>query len=211
MKERPGSERTRTEVLRDFRCDQILRAARRVIGGVGYADASIDRIASEAGVARSTVYVYFEGKDDLLNQCLAQNRVELSERVRESVEKARGIEPRLAAYLEALFEYIGDYREFFLGVMAVRGLDPFFGAETGTVPSELLGIREESQAVMARILEEGVTSGEIPERDLAQAGEVLGTMIYGSLIRRSLRGDAPPPRDEATALAHAFLYGIAGL
>ncbi len=77
------SPKTREDALRDFRTDQILAAARRVIGEIGYADSSIDRIAEATGVARSTVYVYFDGKEDLLNQCLAQNRAELSERVRD--------------------------------------------------------------------------------------------------------------------------------
>ena len=93
------SSKTREQVLRDFRTDQILEAARRVIGEVGFAEASIDRIAEAAGVARSTLYVYFDGKEDLLNQCIAQLRLGLGERVRQAVEEASGTEERLAAFL----------------------------------------------------------------------------------------------------------------
>ena len=123
--------KTREQVLRDFRTDQILEAARRVIGEEGFAEASIDRIAEAAGVARSTLYVYFDGKEDLLNQCIAQLRLGLGERVRQAVEEASGTEERLAAFLASHFEYVGEVRDFFRAVMAVRGVDPFFSPPGG--------------------------------------------------------------------------------
>ena len=44
--------RTKEEVVKDFRTGEIVQAARRVIGELGFADASMERIAQEAG-ARS--------------------------------------------------------------------------------------------------------------------------------------------------------------
>ena len=204
------SAKTREQVLRDFRTDQILEAARRVIGEVGFADASIDRIAEAAGVARSTLYVYFDGKEDLLNQCIAQLRLGLGERVRQAVEEASGTEERLAAFLGSHFEYVGKVRDFFRAVMAVRGVDPFFSPPGGGTPPELETIRAESGAVVETILKDAVASGEIPAENLPAALELLAVLIYGALMRRAQQPEPGPAADEARRLAAAFLWGVAG-
>lgn len=207
MEERPT--KTREQVLRDFRTDQILEAARRVIGEVGFVEASIDRIAEAAGVARSTLYVYFDGKEDLLNQCIAQLRVGLGERVQRAVEEATGTEERLAAFLTAHFEYVGAVREFFRAVMAVRGVDPFFSAPGSGSPPELETLRAESQAVVEGIFKDAVAAGEIAAEDLVAAQDLLAVLIYGALMRRANLPAPAPAEEEAQRLARAFLRGVA--
>ncbi|MGH7288950.1 MAG: TetR/AcrR family transcriptional regulator, partial [Myxococcota bacterium] len=162
-----------------------------------------------AGVARSTLYVYFEGKEDLLNQCIAQLRVGLGERVRRAVEQATGTEERLAAFLAAHFEYVGSVREFFRAVMAVRGVDPFFSGPGSGSPPELETLRAESQAVVEGILKEAVATGEIPAANLGTAQELLAVLIYGALMRRAQLPEPAPAEDEALRLARAFLWGVA--
>ena len=202
-----AAPKTREEALRDFRTGQILTAARQVIGEAGYGDASIDRIAEAAGVARSTVYVYFDGKEDLLNQCLAVNRVELSDRIRESVEGAEGLEGRLEAFLTAILAYVGEYQEFFRSIMRVRGLDPFFHESERTAP-ELDVMRVEVQAVIADIFKQGELEGILTPESSLEAARVIGSLIYGSLMWRANDANPIPAEDEARILVQTLLYGL---
>jgi TetR/AcrR family fatty acid metabolism transcriptional regulator len=55
-----------TSAARADKGDAILRAAIDVFAGRGFFNAQVADVARAAGVAAGTVYLYFEGKDDLL-------------------------------------------------------------------------------------------------------------------------------------------------
>jgi AcrR family transcriptional regulator len=204
------SQRSKADVLRDFRTDQILDAATVVFGKLGYANASIERIAEEAGVARSTVYVYFPNKDLLLNQCLARHRVNLSARVREAVERAGGLESRLTAFFTAVLGYVGDVNAFFRALMGVRGFDPFFGVSSPEVATpEVDTLREELQGVVDRLFSAAIAGGELAPESEALAREALQLVLYGALMRRTIAPSASPPAAEAAQLVHMLLFGVA--
>jgi len=208
---RQKSAKARADVLRDFRMDQILDAATAVFGKVGYAAASIERIAEEAGIARSTVYVYFPNKDLLLNQCLARHRVALGARVSEAIEGAVGFENRLAAFFTAVLGYVGEVSEFFRALMGVRGIDPFFGASSSSeVPTpELETLREEVGVLVDRLFREAIAEGEISPESEELSRQALPLLLYGALMRRTIAPGPADPSREAAQLVRVLLHGIA--
>jgi len=80
----PANKRERDKVLRRR---QILEAAVRVFARRGFGSATMAEIAEEASVAPGTIYIYFEGKEDLF--------MSIPELISE---------PMLATFLEAAFE-----------------------------------------------------------------------------------------------------------
>ncbi len=85
--------KTKEELVEQFRIDTIQEAALRVIARKGLSAASMQEIAEEAGIAKGTLYLYFQNQQDLL---------------RKTIEQAFG---RFGAELEAALEGPGTYLE----------------------------------------------------------------------------------------------------
>jgi AcrR family transcriptional regulator len=72
---------TKQEVVSEFRCNEILDAARKIFAKKGFADATMDEIAATCGLAKGTLYLYFKSKRDVYLRTLQHGAIELLDRV----------------------------------------------------------------------------------------------------------------------------------
>ena len=63
---------TKKEVVAAFRTGEILAAARNLMDRQGADALTMDEIAAAAGVAKGTLYLYFQSKDELILALLSQ-------------------------------------------------------------------------------------------------------------------------------------------
>ncbi|MDJ0979687.1 MAG: TetR/AcrR family transcriptional regulator [Erythrobacter sp.] len=81
---------------------EVIAAALRVFSKVGYANAKIDDVSEESGAAKGTVYLYFDGKEELFKAVLRETMLPVLEEVEGMV-----FEPNASAAdrLRAQFEF----------------------------------------------------------------------------------------------------------
>ncbi len=68
----PRPQPTKKEIVTEFRTREILAAARRLMQSRGVEAVTMGEIAASAGVAKGTVYLYFPGKDQLVQSLISQ-------------------------------------------------------------------------------------------------------------------------------------------
>ncbi len=93
--------------------EKLFRAAAKVVGEHGYANAMIARITSEAKVAQGTFYNYFESRQDLFDQLLPSLGAELLGFIRAKTVAVRGAQARERQGFVAFFDFLKQRPEFY--------------------------------------------------------------------------------------------------
>ncbi len=180
------------DVIRDYRRDQIIDVARRLFGERGSTNIPMDEIASEAGVARSTVYVYFASRDDLLRACLHRMYLLLQDDLAGAWERDAGPSERLRAVVHGLMARVDESPTFFtlaLGTQVTAGRDgEALGAELSHIGLDMARILED-------LVEQGVATGEFRPIGPSRAAALIGQLVFGTMWVRA-SDPAPSPLDD---------------
>jgi TetR/AcrR family fatty acid metabolism transcriptional regulator len=198
MNERPLTE------SREARRRAILDSAVRVFAENGFFAARIRDIAAGAGVAEGTIYLYFDGKDDLLLTAFREKVNEFVGSVSQVMEVGLAFQERLARFVRMQFESIeADPPLAIVLLLESRQSSKFYGGAVRPV------LRLYAQAI-DRLLAGGVEGGEV--RADAEIPLVRG-MLIGALeeieLEWLLSDRSRPLAPTADRFAATFCRGIA--
>jgi len=121
MAEQTGAPR-RSEVLTQFRTEEILDAAIALINREGFAHLTMEQVAAAAGVAKGTVYLYFKDKDELLFRTILRLTELMSKRLETAISEELGIEEQLLQLARVLMDIVSENAEI-LEMVHRRGND----------------------------------------------------------------------------------------
>jgi AcrR family transcriptional regulator len=119
--------RARTEEQRQAKLQGILDAALDVFVEKGFADTRLDEIAARAGVAKGTIYLYFESKEALFQALI---RSGIAAPIAAIEEKVLALDLPVEAMLRILFRWL---RQEILGTRR-REIARLLLAEAGRFP-----------------------------------------------------------------------------
>jgi len=158
-------------IPKEAKREAILQAAWGLIRNKGYHKTTVDEIASTAGVAKGTVYLYFDSKAEIMlaivdktNLRIANGQDALASGDGSPEEKLRAV---IKHRLMTLFDIIHRYP---FGVEMVTYLLPH-------IVDRLQGYVQRHGELLARIIEEGRRRGAFDSDDPAQDGQMLAKLF----------------------------------
>jgi TetR/AcrR family fatty acid metabolism transcriptional regulator len=196
------------DVIRDFRRDQIMDTARSLYGERGTTEVSMDEIAAEAGVARSTLYVYFANRDELLRACVQSMYDRLQDTVDIVLTGRASPQDRLWGLILGLLERVDESPDFFRLAMATQATAAEGSAAVG---GALMLIGLDMIRVLEDVVVAGVAAGDF-RRDLdsERAVVLIGQQIYGALSVRAGEPDPIPASEAAEEICDLLRRGLGG-
>jgi AcrR family transcriptional regulator len=160
----------------------ILDAALRRFAEGGYASTTITAIAADVGLSTSSVYHYFDGKEQLYEAVFFA----VAPRVWEGMAASVSVSETMVDAIEALMRDRGGARgpfvsSFLAGMPTVGVLHPEF--------ERLLQARAELQDLVFRSLAElGLRTGELAGFTVDEATAVLQALVVGWFFERDFVG-----------------------
>jgi AcrR family transcriptional regulator len=104
---------TKKEIVAAFRTQEILAAARQLLDQHGLEAMTMEEIAAAAGVAKGTLYLYFQSKDDLIQALITMVGKNILKDL-EAALQAPGAPPeKLKGIVTVLLEYLNRERVLF--------------------------------------------------------------------------------------------------
>src|SRR5438093_8324774 len=103
--------KTKKDVVTEFRTTGILEAARKVFAKKGFSNATVDDIASAAGVAKGTIYLYYESKRDIYFAALKFGIEQMYSVLEEQLKTVSTPEDKLRTFIGVKLAYFDDTRD----------------------------------------------------------------------------------------------------
>ena len=108
--------RKKKENLAACNKSNILESAKKLFATKGLGQTTMDDIAREANYSKSTLYVYFRSKDDILNHLMAEGLGLFKEQVRELTARHEDRQGFLSALGRLALEIHNSQPVYFLGI-----------------------------------------------------------------------------------------------
>ena len=181
----------------------IIDAAIRVFARNGYYNSRVSDIASEAGIASGTIYLYFKTKDDILVTLFREKMAEWVALVRKEIASERDPLEKIRKIVALHFRVLQENPDLaeVLQVELRQGQKFFRGGSAHEVTAYF--------DVIESVLEEGVAAGRI-RRDVPL--KIASQMLFGAMDQLTtswvLCKRAYCLTDAAEPVASIFLRGV---
>ena len=158
----------------------------------GFVAANLDHVAERAGVAKGTLYRYFENKGELYVAVLAQGGAIFERKLVATLDPALDAPAQLRRTARFYFDHYVGNREYFQIFWAIEN-ESVIGQLPAAVVDEVARLWESCVDVVAGIVAKGVASGHFADCDPWEVANVLWTLANGliqtenSATRRKLR------------------------
>jgi AcrR family transcriptional regulator len=182
---------------------RILDQARHLLIEEGFHDLSMRKIASAVGVSATSIYLYFEGKDQLLHALIEEGFESLIGSL-ESVVGQQGEEPeQLVRFMVAYFEFAFHQPEYYELMFSIRP------AQMVRYPAEKFRRARKGIDLTIQLLKQGLKKGIFQVQDPENMAWFVWSSLHGAVsLVKARRLDVKIPVESFLQTAMKGILGM---
>jgi AcrR family transcriptional regulator len=202
----PHSSEPRRRRSPEERPRQIIQAALEVFEERGLSGARLEDIARRAGIAKGTIYLYFPNKEELFSEVIRQTVIARLDIAQLQIDSPTGtVTEQVRAYTASWWEFLCT-PEFQTVHRLVHGELHRFPELVRFYVSNVVS---RSHALIGRLLQRGVDSGEFRALDVPSVSRIVSSLLITNAVwackMAAFRPEALTPRDQVFEQVNDFL------
>lgn len=170
---------------REQRQNDIIDAARKLLIDRDFDEISMDEIAREVGLGKSTLYLYFKNKESLYFAIVLRGIRIWDKMIKEGVKKGNTGLEKFIAYGNANKEFSTKYPDYFRLLYSPTSIKKQFDMDkmnSSEEFKEVKGLFKEIMSVGIDSIQKGIDDGEIrPDVDPVEAAILLSVIFNGKV------------------------------
>ncbi|MBC3886932.1 TetR family transcriptional regulator [Acetobacterium paludosum] len=160
------------DILIQFNRDIILASARKLFQLSGINRTSMDEIAREADCSKSTIYVYFKNKDEIINYIVYEHMVLLRDALQECTPDNKDFERSYYAICNTLVDFQEQYPLYFESLLSEIDVEQEKIQQPGLL-ADIYKAGEQINDIIGELLKSG-----IEHNCLRENLELIPTVFY---------------------------------
>ncbi|HEY2830077.1 MAG TPA: helix-turn-helix domain-containing protein [Thermoanaerobaculia bacterium] len=181
--------KTKADVVEEFRKESICDAAMRVVARKGMKSVTVQDIADEAGVAKGTVYIYFQSRDEILARTMEGATEKLVEKLAIACRECRSFRDMMERRVRTQLQHFEENRDFFRLYLAMA--EPFGERRLKQHPTYLTYLKQ-----LETIIGEAIERGDVRDADVGRLAISIAAVVREIMLNRIVDRDPPPIEDD---------------
>jgi TetR/AcrR family fatty acid metabolism transcriptional regulator len=192
---------TKEDVVEEFRKQSICDAAMRVVARKGMTSVTVQDIADEAGVAKGTIYIYFQSRDEILDRTMENATASLMQKLATACQTCRNFREILMQRVRTQLQHFDDNRDFFRLYLAMS--EPF-----GEKRLRKHACYQTYLAQLETLVSDAIARGEIRKANVERIAISIASVVRDLILHRMIEREPPPLEDDVQLAVDFVMRGI---
>lgn len=154
---------TKKEILTQYHRENIVTAAKQLFETKGITVTTVDDIAKAAGISKSTMYVYFKKKEEIIDDILLEQIMYLKMLLQKCIKREKGTQECYYAICKEMVKFQKQYPVYFPLLLGEIQVTEKAMSESDTLRKIYL-VGEEINDMIVGLLQAGIEDGTISEK-----------------------------------------------